>query len=147
MAPLALAYLLSSLRNPSQERCGGIRVTAGKPLRILVVCHHALPHVGGLENAVDLEIRGLLEAGHRVTLLTSNLGGAGREPTYPAHVRTIRISAWHGPEQRFGIPFPLFTPLLVPRLWRLIGEHDLVHAHGFMFMNSALAVWLAHLRG
>jgi glycosyltransferase involved in cell wall biosynthesis len=112
-------------------------------LRILVVSHHALPHVGGLENAVDLEIRGLAAAGHIVTLLTSDLGGAGREPIYPANVTTIRIAAWHWLERCFGIPYPLFSPALFPSLIRLIAMHDLVHAHGFMFMNTALTVWLA----
>src|SRR5688572_14709205 len=106
----------------------------GTTQRILVVCHHALPHVGGLENAVDLEIRGLSDAGHQVTLLTSDLGGAGREPTYPANVTTIRIPSWHWLERRFGIPYPIFSPSLLAHLWSLIGSHDLIHAHGFMFM-------------
>jgi D-inositol-3-phosphate glycosyltransferase len=116
-------------------------------MRILVVSHLALPHVGGVENLVDLEIRGLEAAGHEVVLVTSDGTGAGRIPTYPPTVRTVRVRAWHGPERRLGIPYPVSSPHLLSVLWREVGLADVVHAHGFMFMHSALAVALARLRG
>jgi glycosyltransferase involved in cell wall biosynthesis len=116
-------------------------------MRVLVVCHHALPHVGGVENLVDLEIRGLAAAGHQVTLVTSDGTGAGQTPTYPPAVTTIRVKASHLLERRFGIPFPVFGPSLLRVLWREIGRADVVHSHGFMFQNSALAVLLAGVRG
>ncbi len=115
-------------------------------LRVLLVSHLALPHVGGVENLLDLEIRGLVEAGHQVTLLISDGGGDGRDPCYPNQVRTIHIPAWHGLERRFGVPYPLFSPTIATTLWHLIAEHDIVHAHGFLFQNTAIAVWLAKLQ-
>ncbi|OWK44970.1 glycosyltransferase family 4 protein [Fimbriiglobus ruber] len=118
-----------------------------RPPRALVVSHLTLPHVGGVENLVDLEIRALVAAGHEVALLTSDGGGAGREPVYPAAVRLVRVPAWHGLEARFRIPYPLFGPRLVAALWRELGWCDVVHAHGFLFANTALAVWLARLAG
>ena len=116
-------------------------------MRVLVVCHLALPHVGGVENLVDLEVRGLAAAGHEVALVTSDGSGAGRTPMYPANVHTIRVPAWHGLERRLGIPYPIFGPRLLAVLWREIRRADVVHAHGFMFQNSALAVVLARLLG
>ena len=117
-----------------------------RTMRVLVVSHYALPHVGGVENLVDLEIRGLAAAGHEVALVTSNTGGVGRAPNYPASVRVVRVPAWNGPE-RLGIPYPIFSPRLFTTLWREVGRCDVVHAHGFMFVNSALAVLVSRLRG
>lgn len=116
-------------------------------MNVLVVSHLALPHVGGVENLVDLELRALAAAGHRVTLVTSDGAGAGRTPEYPPGVRVIRVPAWHGLERRFGIPYPLFGPWLLRTLWNEIRTADTVHAHGFLFANSALAVVLAKLQG
>ncbi|MFO0804438.1 MAG: glycosyltransferase family 4 protein [Gemmataceae bacterium] len=116
-------------------------------MNVLVASHLALPHVGGVENLVDLELRALAAAGHRVTLVTSDGTGAGRTPEYPASVRVVRVPAWHGLERRFGIPYPLFGPRLLTTLWNEIRAADTVHAHGFLFANSALAVVLAKMQG
>jgi glycosyltransferase involved in cell wall biosynthesis len=62
-------------------------------------------------------------------------------------VRTVRVPASHLLERKFGIPYPLFSPRLMTELWREVGRCDIVHAHGFMFPNSALAVGIARLRG
>jgi glycosyltransferase involved in cell wall biosynthesis len=119
----------------------------GRPLRVLLVAHHALPHVGGVEALVDQEIRALLAAGHRVVLVTSAAGGPGPAPEYPPEVRVVRVPAWHVLERRFGLPYPLFGPSLLPTLWREAGRCDVVHAHGFVFMNSVLALAAGRLRG
>jgi glycosyltransferase involved in cell wall biosynthesis len=115
-------------------------------MRVLVVSHYALPHVGGVENLVDLEIRGLAAAGHDVTLVTSDGTGAGHTPVYPPNVTTIRVPASHLLERR-GIPYPLFGPSLLRVLWREVRGADAVHAHGFMFQNSALAVLVSRACG
>lgn len=115
-------------------------------MRVLVVSHLALPHVGGVENLVDLEVRGLAAAGHEVALVSSDGDGAGRAPVYPANVRTIRVPAWHRLERSFGIPYPIFGPRLIAILWREIAWADVVHAHGFLFQNTALAVLLARMQ-
>lgn len=116
-------------------------------MKVLVVSHLALPHVGGVENLMDLEVRGLAAAGHSVALVTSDGSGAGRSPNYPDSVRVIRVPAWHLLERRFGIPYPLFGPRLLAVLWEQIRAADVVHVHGFLFMNSSLAVVLAKMQG
>lgn len=116
-------------------------------MNVLIVSHLALPHVGGVENLVDLEIRALAAEGHRVTLVTSDGGGAGEQPTYPTSVTVVRVAAWHLLERRFGIPYPLFSPRLAWALWRELGRADAVHAHGFLFLGSAVAALFAKLRG
>src|SRR5262245_6074356 len=116
-------------------------------MKIVIVCHHALPHVGGVEVLVDMEVAALARKGHQVVLVTSNQGGSGRTPQYPPSVRVIRVPAWHIFERRFHTPYPLFSPRLLFILLREIASCDAVHAHGFMFMNSALSVVVARLLG
>lgn len=113
----------------------------------LVVSHLALPHVGGVENLVDLEIRALVNAGHAVTLVTSDGTGRGNEPQYPSTVRVIRVRAWHALERRLGIPYPLFSPRLLSILWKEVPRADAVHAHGFLFLGSVLAMIAGKLQG
>ena len=116
-------------------------------MKVLVVSHLALPHVGGVENLVDLEVRGLAASGHDVVLLTSDGTGAGRTPQYPSSVCMVRVPAWHWLERRLGIPYPVFGPRLASALWRNTAWADVIHAHGFMFQNTSLAVVLARVQG
>lgn len=111
-------------------------------MRVLVVSHLALPHVGGVENLVDLEVRALAAAGHEVRLLTSDGTGAGRAPAGDV----VRVPASHLLERRAGIPYPLFGPALLAALWREVGWADVVHAHGFLFQNTAAALVVARLQ-
>jgi D-inositol-3-phosphate glycosyltransferase len=115
-------------------------------MRVLIVSHHALPHVGGLEVLVDYEIRALIAAGHEVTLVTSNGTGNAQTPAYPPSVRVLRVPASHFLERRFRLPYPLFGPKLVRVLWKEIGRADVVHIHGFMFQTSVVAALLSRLR-
>lgn len=116
-------------------------------MNVLIVCHHALPHIGGVEVLVHREICALTAAGHHVSLITSDGTGSGDSPSYSQSVTEIRVPAWHVLERRFRIPYPLFSPSLVMHLWREIGRCDCVHVHGFMFMSSFFALLIAWLRG
>ncbi len=116
-------------------------------MNTLVVSHLALPHVGGVENLVDLEIRALVNAGHSVTLVTSDGTGHGSEPSYPSSAKVIRVRAWHGLERRFGIPYPLFSPRLLSVLWKEVRRADAVHAHGFLFLGSVVAMIATKMQG
>jgi len=116
-------------------------------MQALIVSHLALPHVGGVEVLVDREICALVAAGHRVVLLTSDGAGKGQTPVYPSGVRVLRIPAGHMLERWLRLPYPLFSPRLVPALWKEIRRSDVVHVHGSMFMNSVIALIVAWLCG
>jgi glycosyltransferase involved in cell wall biosynthesis len=116
-------------------------------MHVLLVSHHFLPHVGGLEVLVHYEIEALTHAGHRVTLITSDGSGSAQTPDYPSSVEIIRVPAWHFFENRFRLPYPVFSPRLIARLWSALGKCDVVHIHGFMFHSSITAAILARLRG
>ena len=115
--------------------------------RVLLVSSHALPHIGGVEVLVDREVNALAEAGHAVTLVTSDLGGSGRVPAYPDSVTVIRVPSSSFLERRFGLFCPVFSPRLLPILWREVRRCSVVHAHGFIALNSFAALLVAWLLG
>jgi glycosyltransferase involved in cell wall biosynthesis len=118
-----------------------------RPRRVLIVSHHGLPHVGGVEVLVDAEIRALADAGCEVTHVTSNLSGDAQTPSYPPGVRVIRVPAWHLLERRARLAYPIFHPKLCLTLVREIRRADAVHAHGFIYHSSVAALLLAKMRG
>lgn len=115
-------------------------------MHVLLVSHHAPPHIGGVENLVLMEARAFLAAGHTVTWITSNGRGAGR-PIEPHEGLTIRrVWAWHIVEKLVSIAYPLFLPTLIWWLWRAVGKADLVHVHGLVFPGSPTASVIARMR-
>jgi len=115
-------------------------------LRILYVSHYALPHLGGIEVVVDALARELATRGHRVVHVASTAhgGAVGREPS---GYEVVRVPALNGLESRLGVPWPMFAPSLLPRLRREVAAADVVHAHGMLYMSSALALALAARAG
>jgi glycosyltransferase involved in cell wall biosynthesis len=116
-------------------------------MKVVLVSHHALPHVGGLEILVDKEVRALVAAGHSVVHITSDLGGAGHLPPYPPGATLLRIRSWNPIERFLHLAYPLFSPRLLTTLWRESKAADVVHVHGFIYMSSLVAVVVAALRG
>lgn len=116
-------------------------------MRILLVSHHFLSHVGGLEVLVHYEIEAIVAAGHRVVLVTSNMTGNAQTPQYSDAVEVFRIPTWNFLEENFNLPYPVFSPRLIMRLWRELSRCDVMHIHGFMFHSSLVAALLGRLRG
>lgn len=95
-----------------------------------------LPHLGGLETVVGAETRGLHARGWPVSVVSSGTGTRVEDG-----VRTVRVRAWNGLEDRYGVPFPLFSPRLVPVLVREVRRADVVHVHDVLYVTS----WVAAL--
>ncbi|MBZ5737663.1 glycosyltransferase family 4 protein [Nocardioides mangrovi] len=114
--------------------------------RVLHVAHHAVPHLGGLETVVAAETRGLAARGWEVALVTS--ATATRPGTTVADgVRAVRVRAWNGLEERYGVPFPLYSPRLVGALAREVRRADVVHVHDVLYLTSwVAALWCRLLR-
>lgn len=116
-------------------------------MRVILVSHHAPPHIGGVENLVLAEAEAFVEAGHSVVWVTSDGTGAGRAVEGGERLRIVRVPACHWPERVSGIAYPLFSPTLAFHLWREIRGSDLVHVHGLVFPGSPLGALFARLRG
>lgn len=115
-------------------------------MHVLLVSHHAPPHIGGVENLVLMEAKAFLADGHTVTWITSDGTGAGRDVPELEGLTIRRVWAWHIVEKLFGIAYPLFAPSLAWHLWRAVGKADIVHVHGLVFPGSPMASLLARLR-
>ncbi|MEU6403055.1 glycosyltransferase family 4 protein [Streptomyces sp. NPDC046985] len=111
-------------------------------LRILLVSHYYPPHLGGIENVVHREARGLAAQGAHVTVLTS---GDRSSVTVEDGVRVVRVAAWNGAERRAGVPFPLFSPALLTTALRLARRADAVHVHDCLYLSSWAAGLAARL--
>lgn len=121
---------------------GRARVRRPGPLRVLLVSHYYPPHVGGIENVVRREAVGLAAQGVEVTVLTS----ADRSSvTVEDGVRVVRVAAWNGAERRAGVPFPFFSPALLPAALRWAWWADAVHVHDCLYLSSWAAGLAARL--
>jgi D-inositol-3-phosphate glycosyltransferase len=109
-------------------------------MRVLIVSHYILPHVGGVEHLVHLEAQALADSGNEVLIVASDGSGAGENPDYPPQVRIRRVSAWHGLEKHWRVPYPLFSPGLLGVLRDAVRWADLVHAHGCLFLATPVAL-------
>ncbi|QJW85633.1 glycosyltransferase family 4 protein [Ramlibacter terrae] len=49
-------------------------------------------------------------------------------------------------ERLTQLPYPLWTPAALPRLWREIGRAQIVHVHEHLYGSSIVAILLAKLR-
>ncbi|MFI7354160.1 glycosyltransferase family 4 protein [Streptomyces avidinii] len=106
--------------------------------RVLLVSHYYPPHLGGIENVVRNEALHLARHGADVTVLTSgDRAGTHQEDG----VRVVRVAASNVVERRSGVPFPLFSPSLLPAALRWARHADVVHVHDCLYPSS----WAAGL--
>lgn len=126
-------FARSLLWRPPKTRAHPARLLG----RVLMIAHHYPPHVGGLEVVAQDQARMLTAAGYRVTVITSR---AGTAPRSRDGVRVVRVRAWHVLE-RFGVPFPLFSPLLPFTIFRHAWRSDAIHVHDVFYVSS----WMGYL--
>src|SRR5918998_333316 len=116
-------------------------------MRILSVAPYAPPHVGGLEAIVDSLAVQLTRRGNEVTVVTSPAGwndGFGTPGDPPSGYRLIYVPALYKFVQtRLGVPYPIFSPILSRVLEREMRSADVVHAQGFLFHSTLVALGLA----
>ena len=118
-------------------------------MRILIVSHYALPHVGGIETALDVVAGGLARRGHEVTQLASSARRPAERgsPLPERPYRRVLVPALNASEVRLGAPYPLFAPALVRAAGREVERADVVHAHGFLYMGTLAALPAASAAG
>jgi glycosyltransferase involved in cell wall biosynthesis len=107
-------------------------------VRILYLSHYALPHVGGIETAIDALAREMMARGHEVTHVAAGIGEPASQP--PGGGRVVRVPASNILETKLHVPYPLFSPRLIPTLRREVRDADIVHAHGFLYLPSVLGL-------
>lgn len=126
--------------------CRGALCEAIRLMRILIVTHYTLPHVGGVEVLADQLGRAAVAAGHDVAWVTSAGGPDAAPEETRGGIRITRVPAWNGLERALHVPYPVFAPGVVPALWRAVRAADVVHVHGFLYIGSLLALLFAWLQ-
>lgn len=114
-------------------------------MKILVVSHLALPHLGGIEVAIDELATELTRQGHDV-VHASGLSRAEleQEQSMVRPYTFVRLPSWNPLERRFGVPIPLHPPLALTRILRReIARADVVHCHGILQQSALFGLFLA----
>jgi D-inositol-3-phosphate glycosyltransferase len=104
--------------------------------RVLAVAHNYPPHLGGLEVVAQSVASGMARRGYAVSVLTSSAAGL-RGLCLEDGVRVRRVPASHWLE-RYGVPFPLFSPSLLWHAWRMTRRADVVQIHDMLYLTSWL---------
>lgn len=111
-------------------------------MRIVFLSHYALPHLGGIETAIDGVASELARRGHSVVHVASRTGAASAADASVGY-RVVRVPALNVLERRLDVPYPLFGVGLLRALRRELSQADVVHAHGFLYMPSLAGLRLA----
>ncbi len=111
-------------------------------MRILVVTHYYSTHAGGIE-IVAGALAAHLAGTHDVVWAASDCDPL---PSMPASVRLLPMRSSNAIERLTGLPFPLWGPGSLARLWRAAGEADVVHLHDVIYFGNWAAFLFARLR-
>jgi glycosyltransferase involved in cell wall biosynthesis len=113
-------------------------------MKILIITHYFQPHIGGIEIIAYNQAKELVKKGHEVTIVTSKLG-RDKAIEQQEGIRIVRVAAWNLLEQKFGVPYPIFSPRLVTVMHKEIKNHDIILAHGALYAGSFIGSLLAKL--
>jgi D-inositol-3-phosphate glycosyltransferase len=110
-------------------------------MKITIVSSYYPPHLGGLEIVAHYQAKLLAATGNVVTVITSKTD-SDRSHYVEDGVEVVRIPALNISE-RWGAPFPIFSPSLLWALSRSIKHADIVHVHDAFYMSSFFAALCA----
>jgi glycosyltransferase involved in cell wall biosynthesis len=110
-------------------------------MRVLVVSHYFSSHGGGVERVAGLLAREFHHAGAVVRWMASDCNLPDALPMcIPARSTNVV-------ERLLGLPYPIWSPGALRRLWREVGACDVVHLHDGAYMGNACAALFARWRG
>ena len=111
-------------------------------MRIALVTHYYPAHRGGIELvAAELARRLAQRGGIEIAWHASDCDPA---PSL-AGVRCVPARSWNGVERRFGVPYPLWSPAALRRVWRAARAADVVHLHDCLYLPNVVAYAAARL--
>ncbi|MCQ3936905.1 MAG: hypothetical protein DPW18_07640 [Chloroflexi bacterium] len=111
-------------------------------MKILMTSHYTLPHQGGIEIIIEKLSSALAARGHEIKVVASRHGQL--PPQKINNREIINVSAFD-PLRNAGVHYPIFSPALIPIVYRAVRWADIIHAQGMLYQNTLLALWLAKL--
>ncbi len=118
---------------------------SSQTLRLVTVTHFFPSHGGGLERVADRLVGEFARRGVAIEWFSSDTDLA--PAVEPANVAYVPVSSANFIERLTQLPYPLWSPAALWRLWKSIGRADAVHVHEHLYMPSIMAVLFARLRG
>jgi D-inositol-3-phosphate glycosyltransferase len=113
--------------------------------RAVIVMHYVPPHIGGMETISVSQAQSLLAHGYDVTVLTCRHSRSVPRRSQVDGCNVVRTPALNFVESRFGVTFPIVSPLFFLRALRALRSADLVHLHDVFYTTSHLAALAALL--
>lgn len=111
---------------------------------IVVVTHFFPAHGGGIELVAARLVDEYLSSGFTVEWFAS---ATDAPPSARPGLSTRPVRASNIVERITQLPYPLWTPMVVPALWRAIGQARAVHVHEHLYVGSLLALLIGRVRG
>jgi glycosyltransferase involved in cell wall biosynthesis len=113
-------------------------------MRVFQVSAFFRGHGGGIEVVAEELARHLTGEGVRVTWMA---GGSAAERPAPQGLGTVLQAGSIDPlSHRVGLPLPIWGPASLWRMWKEVGDADVVQVHDFMYFPSLAALLMAGLR-
>ena len=113
-------------------------------MKVAVFVSYMPPHIGGIEVAVEGQIKALVESGQTVTVITSACGSESGLSKYDGY-ELRRIPAWNYFEEKMGAVFPIYLPSLFWYGYKAVRSSDIVHAHDAFYLTSLTAAFWARV--
>jgi glycosyltransferase involved in cell wall biosynthesis len=107
-------------------------------MKILIVTHYFLPHVGGIEIVAYNQAKELVKRGHEVTIISSRIGNEPEREVMDG-IRIIRVKSLNIFEEKYGIPYPVYSPKILFTLNKEVKKADIVHLHECFYLPSFVA--------
>jgi glycosyltransferase involved in cell wall biosynthesis len=114
-------------------------------LALVTVTHIYPAHGGGLERVAGRLVQEFIRAGARVCWFSSDTDPP--PPDVPDIAIHVSVSTANFVYRLTQLPYPLWSPVALPRLWRAIGAANIVHVHEHLYHCSIVALVIARLRG
>lgn len=113
-----------------------------EPVRLVVVTHYFAAHGGGIELVAKQLADGFAREGFCVTWIASDTN----PPPPDQHCIThFPVPSWNFIEKLTDLPFPLWSPSAVARLWTAIATSHVVHIHELAYIPNLLALTFARI--
>jgi glycosyltransferase involved in cell wall biosynthesis len=125
---------------PAHDHAVSVEIESyGQAMKLLQVTNYFHTHRGGLENIAFKIASGLAAEpfGFDVTWVASE-GSPVPEP-HDGKLSYVAMRTCNLPEDRFGIPFPLWYPASLWRLRRLVEASDVILLHDCLYMGNVAA--------
>ena len=107
-------------------------------MKILIVTHYFLPHVGGIEMVAYNQAKKLIKRGHEVTIVSSKIGPESERELIEG-IKIIRVKAWNWFERKWGVPYPIFSLKIFKVIKNEVEKADIVHVHDIWYLSSFVA--------